>query len=115
MGEGKRFSAGDGALSADPGATMVQMVTYIGYRLRGFWGALLSSIAFVLPAFVALVILSALYFKMQTLPFIQVLFKVFGTIVIALVLNARYLPWQVDPQGLENHINIGVIVCRLLL
>ena len=71
-----------------PGATMVQMVTYIGYRLRGFWGALLSSIAFVLPAFVALVILSALYFKMQTLPFIQVLFKVLGTIVIALVLNA---------------------------
>jgi len=71
-----------------PGATMVQMVTYIGYRLRGFWGAFLSSIAFVLPAFVALVILSALYFKMQTLPFIQVLFKVLGTIVIALVLNA---------------------------
>jgi chromate transporter len=71
-----------------PGATMVQMVTYIGYRLRGFWGALLSSIAFVLPAFAALVILSALYFKMQTLPFIQVLFKVLGTIVIALVLNA---------------------------
>ena len=71
-----------------PGATMVQMVTYIGYRLRGFWGALLSSIAFVLPAFVVLIILSALYFKMQTLPFIQVLFKVLGTIVIALVLNA---------------------------
>jgi chromate transporter len=71
-----------------PGATMVQMVTYIGYRMRGFWGALLSSIAFVLPASVALVILSALYFKMQTLPFIQVLFKVLGTIVIALILNA---------------------------
>ncbi len=58
-----------------PGATMVQMVTYIGYRLRGFWGAFLSSIAFVLPAFIALVILSVLYFRMQTLPFIQVLFK----------------------------------------
>jgi len=71
-----------------PGATMVQMVTYIGYRLRGFWGALLSSIAFVLPAFVVLIILSALYFKMQTFPFIQILFKVLGTIVIALILNA---------------------------
>jgi chromate transporter len=71
-----------------PGATMVQIVTYVGYRLRGFWGALLSSIAFVLPAFVVLIILSTLYFKMQTLPFIQVLFKVLGTIVIALILNA---------------------------
>ena len=32
-------------------------------------------------------ILSFLYFKMQTLPFILVLFKVLGTIVVALVLS----------------------------
>jgi chromate transporter len=71
-----------------PGATMVQIVTYVGYRLRGFWGALLSSIAFVLPAFVGLLFLSAFYFKMQTFPFVQALFNVLGTIVIALILNA---------------------------
>ncbi len=37
-----------------PGATMVQIVTYIGYRVRGIWGALTAAVAFVLPAFIAL-------------------------------------------------------------
>jgi chromate transporter len=71
-----------------PGATMVQLVTYIGYQLRGIWGALLSAVAFILPAFIVLVILSAIYFKMQTLWFIEALFKGLGAIVVAIVLNA---------------------------
>ena len=45
-----------------PGATMVQIVTYIGYRLRGIWGALTAAVAFVLPAFIALLALSIIYF-----------------------------------------------------
>ena len=71
-----------------PGATMVQLVTYIGYRLRGIWGAFLSAVAFILPAFIVLTILSALYFKMQNLWFIEALFKGLGAIVVAIVLNA---------------------------
>jgi chromate transport protein ChrA len=46
---------------------MVQIVTYIGYRVRGIWGALAAAVAFVLPAFIALLALSAIYFKFQTL------------------------------------------------
>lgn len=70
-----------------PGATMVQMVTYVGYRLRGFWGALVSAFAFILPAFIALIILSTLYFNMRTIPFMSALFKGLGAIVVAIVLN----------------------------
>ena len=71
-----------------PGATMVQIVTYIGYRVRGIWGALTAAVAFVLPAFIALLILSAIYFKFHTLWFIQALFKGLGAIVVAIILNA---------------------------
>ena len=71
-----------------PGASMVQLVTYIGYRLRGIWGALISAVAFILPAFLILVILSTIYFKMQALWFIEALFKGLGAIVVAIVLNA---------------------------
>ena len=70
-----------------PGATVVQMVTYIGYRLRGIWGALASAIAFVLPAFIALLLLSIIYFKFQSLWFIQALFKGLGAIVVSILLN----------------------------
>ncbi|MCX5908426.1 MAG: chromate efflux transporter [Deltaproteobacteria bacterium] len=71
-----------------PGATFVQLSTYIGYRLRGIWGAFTCAIAFVIPAFILLIILSAVYFKWGNLWFIQSLFKGLGAIVVAIVLNA---------------------------
>ena len=71
-----------------PGATMIQIVTYIGYRVRGIWGALAATVAFVLPAFIALLALSAIYFRFHTLWFIQILFKGLGAIVVAIILNA---------------------------
>src|SRR3989304_7757908 len=71
-----------------PGATMVQIVTYIGYRVRGIWGAFTAAVAFVLPAFVALLALSAIYFKFHGLWFIEALFKGLGAIVIRILLNA---------------------------
>jgi chromate transporter len=71
-----------------PGATMVQIVTYIGYRMRGIWGALAAAVAFVLPAFIALLVLSAIYFEFHTLWFVQALFKGLGAIVVAIILNA---------------------------
>ena len=71
-----------------PGATMVQIVTYIGYRVRGIWGALTAAVAFVLPAFIVLLALSAIYFKYHSLWVIQALFKGLGAIVVAIILNA---------------------------
>ena len=71
-----------------PGATMVQIVTYVGYRVRGILGALTAAVAFVLPAFIALLVLSAIYFKFHSLWFIQALFKGLGAIVVAILLNA---------------------------
>jgi chromate transporter len=45
-------------------------------------------LAFVLPAFIALVVLSAIYFRFHNLWFIQALFKGLGAIVVAIILNA---------------------------
>ena len=71
-----------------PGATMIQIVTYVGYRVRGIWGALTAAVAFVLPAFIAILILSAIYFRYHSLWFVQALFKGLGAIVVAIILNA---------------------------
>jgi chromate transporter len=71
-----------------PGATMVQVVTYIGYRMRGIWGALTAAVAFVLPAFIAILVLSAIYFEFHTLWFVQALFKGLGAMVVAIILHA---------------------------
>jgi chromate transporter len=71
-----------------PGATVVQIVTYIGYRVRGIWGALTAAVAFILPAFVALLVLSTIYFRYHSLWLVDALFKGLGAIVVAIILNA---------------------------
>jgi chromate transporter len=71
-----------------PGATMVQMSAYIGYRLRGIGGALVCMAGFVLPAFVLMLILSAIYFRFGDLWIVQSLFKGLAPIIVAIVLDA---------------------------
>jgi chromate transporter len=44
-----------------PGSTGVQVVGYLGYRLRGWPGAALATSAFLLPAFLLMLVLSMLY------------------------------------------------------
>jgi chromate transporter len=61
--EEQKFLQGVALCQLIPGATNVQLVTYIGYRLRGIWGALFSAVAFTLPAFIVIVILSAIYYQ----------------------------------------------------
>jgi chromate transporter len=71
-----------------PGATFVQMSAYIGYRLRGIGGALACMAGFVLPAFVLMLILSAIYFRFGDLWLVQSLFKGLAPIIVAIVLDA---------------------------
>jgi chromate transporter len=44
-----------------PGSTGVQVVAYLCYRLRGWSGAALGTTAFLLPAFLLMLLLSVLY------------------------------------------------------
>ena len=71
-----------------PGATWVMLSTYIGYRLRGIWGAFVSAVAFVFPAFALILVLSFIYFRWGDLWVVQSLFKGLGAMVVAIVLNA---------------------------
>jgi chromate transporter len=71
-----------------PGATMVQMASYMGYRLRRLPGALVAAVGFVSPAFVLMTGLSAAYFAFGDLPLVRALFHGLGAIVVAVILNA---------------------------
>src|SRR4030042_4040032 len=71
-----------------PAAAFGQMSAYIGYRLRGIGGALVCMAGFVLPAFILILILSAIYFRFGDLWIVQSLFKGLAPIIVAIVLDA---------------------------
>jgi chromate transporter len=50
-----------------PGSTGVQVVGYLGYRLGGWPGAALSTSAFLLPAFLLMLVLAMVYEQMTAL------------------------------------------------
>jgi chromate transporter len=82
------FRSGLALCQALPGATAMQVTAYVGLRTRGVAGAAVSYIGFGLPAFLIMMLLSALYVQTHNLPVAVSLFSGLQAIVIAIVANA---------------------------
>jgi chromate transporter len=88
-----------------PGATAMQMSAYVGLRARGVAGAAASFIGFGLPAFLFMMILSALYARTHTLPAVVSAFNGLQAIVVALVANATLSFGRNSIKNWRNVIN----------
>lgn len=73
-----------------PGPIVVDAVTHIGYRLRGIIGAIASTSALLLPAFIVMLILTPMYFHFGQVPQITGAFKGIGGAVVGLIIAAGY-------------------------
>jgi len=77
-----------------PGPIAVNSATFIGYKLGGFWGALLATTGVVLPAFLVIFFLASFFYGYRTNATISAIFRgiqpaVIGLIAAALVNLAR--------------------------
>jgi chromate transporter len=88
-----------------PGATAMQMSAYVGFRARGVAGAGASFIGFGLPAFLFMMILSALYALTHTLPAVVSGFNGLQAIVVAVVANATLSFGRPSIKNWKNVIN----------
>lgn len=64
----QEFKGGVATCQAVPGATVMQVAALVGLRRRGIPGMLCAFAGFVLPAFILITVLSALYWKNRELP-----------------------------------------------
>ena len=71
-----------------PGATAMQTAAYVGLRAHGIRGALAAYIGFMLPAFVLMFILSAVYATTRNVPAVLAAFAGLRVIVVAIIANA---------------------------
>src|SRR6266436_7238198 len=53
-----------------PGSTVVQVVTFLGWRLAGWSGALVATIAFLLPALVLMTVAAAAVLSLPDAPWV---------------------------------------------
>lgn len=111
----QEFREGMALCQVIPGATMVQMCTYTGHRLRGIWGALLAAVGFVLPAFLTMTVLTSLYFRAGSLPVVQALFRGLGALVVAIVLNACLSLGRTTLQGWQGALLAALALVAMVL
>ncbi len=93
-----------------PGATVVQLGTYIGYRLRRVRGAITAAASFILPGFILMLALSFLYFKYTDISWVQAVSRGLSCVVIALLMQAL---WRLS-QAIQKHWLDAVIALLAL-
>src|SRR5262245_25181748 len=73
-----------------PGPLAIQVGIWISYIRGGFWGAWAGGWAFILPNFVIVATLGALYVRFEGLPAVAAIFYGVSPAVIALILHSCY-------------------------
>jgi len=71
-----------------PGPVAANVVAYVGYRLKGVVGALITATAVLLPSFILVVALTMFYLQAGEIPALTKLFAGFIPAVVAIIIGA---------------------------
>jgi chromate transporter len=95
-----------------PGPLAIQVGVYIAYLRGGFWGAWAGGWAFILPNFVIVAALGALYVRLGDLQPVTAIFYGVSPAVIALILHSCY---RLAKLGMEDWVQWGIAgVCLIV-
>jgi chromate transporter len=94
-----------------PGPIAVDAVTHMGYRLRGWPGALVSVLAFILPSFLLMLALTLAYLQYGSIPRVAGIFKGLGAGVVAVIAAAA---WRMGRPHLKDLRTAGLMGGALL-
>lgn len=88
-----------------PGPEAQQLATYVGWLLHGTKGGLASGLLFILPGFIALLVLSIIYALFQQTTFLEALLFGIKAAVLALVLEAVQ---RISKRALKNPVMYAI-------
>jgi len=95
-----------------PGPLAIQVGIFISYLRGGFWGAWAGGWAFILPNFVIVAALGALYVHFGDLPPVRAIFYGVSPAVIALILYSCY---RLARLGMEDLMQGAIAVACLVV
>jgi chromate transporter len=88
-----------------PGPLAIQVGIYVSYLRAGFWGAWAGGLAFILPNFVIVAGLGALYVYLGDLKPVTAIFYGVSPAVIALILHSC---WRLAKLGMEDWLQWAI-------
>ena len=108
------FDSGLALCQVIPGAIIMQLVAYIGLKLKGIRGAVICFIGFGLPAFLIMFILSVLYKHTKNISGVELALTGLRVIIVAIVANAAYIFGKKNFRTVNDWI-ISAIAAGLFL
>jgi chromate transporter len=108
------FDAGLALCQLIPGAIVMQLAAYIGLKLNGIRGAVISFIGFGLPAFLIMFILSVLYKQSKDISTVELVLSGLRVVIVAIVANAAYIFGKKNFRNVNDWI-IALIASGLFL
>lgn len=95
-----------------PGSTVVQVVSYLGMRLGGWLGSTLATIAFLLPSFFIMLLLSILYKQVSDIYYMNDAIKGINAVVVGLLLVTAY---KLGRSSIKNKLGSIIALGSLVL
>lgn len=95
-----------------PGPLAIQVGIFVSYMRAGFWGAWAGGWAFILPNFVMVATLAALYVHFGGLSLMTAIFYGVSPCVIALILHSC---WRLSKLGMEDWFEWTVALVALVV
>lgn len=108
------FDSGLALCQVIPGAIIMQLVAYIGLKLKGIRGAVVCFIGFGLPAFLIMFILSLLYKHTKNISGVELVLTGLRVIIVAIVANAAYIFGKKNFRNVNDWI-ISAVAAGLFL
>ncbi len=68
-----------------PGLLAVNISIFTGYKLKGTWGSIVSTIGAILPSFISILIIAMVFSNYQDNPTVVKIFKGIKPVVVALI------------------------------
>ncbi|AFM41663.1 chromate transport protein ChrA [Desulfosporosinus acidiphilus SJ4] len=103
-----QFSAAIALGQVTPGPVSIS-ATFIGYKVAGFWGALVATIAVFLPSLAVIYLLEIFYLKIRGNPLTQSIMHGVIPIIVALILNVAYSMGKSSVQSLWQFLIIVIV------
>lgn len=95
-----------------PGPQAVNVVAFVGYRLRGAIGALVATTSIILPSFFLVLALSYFYFQYGDIPALQKAFQGFIPAIAAIVLS---VVWRMGKKSITGKKEVALLLISLLI
>lgn len=94
-----------------PGVIAVNMATFIGYRRRKFWGALVSTLGVILPSLIIITLLAAFVSNFNEYIYVQKALKGINIAVAVILVSAV---WNLSKKSVTDIIGFFLALCAFV-